>query len=205
VDRDRAGGDLPGQRLVRAEQELLTGLPARIEGARDLRAAEGAVRERPAVLARERHALRHALVDDVHAQLGQAIDVGLARAEVPALDGVVEQAPDAVPVVLVVLGGVDPALGGDAVRAARAVVEREARDPVAQLAERGRGRATREPGPDHEHVEAPPVRGRDELVLEQTPFPLLLDRTGRDARGQLHSEPQGTRSQPQSTAAGTLR
>ena len=80
----------------------------------DLRAAERAVVEQAAVLAGERHALRHALVDDVRADLGEAVDVRLAGAEVAALDGVVEEAVDAVAVVLVVLGGVDAALRGDA-------------------------------------------------------------------------------------------
>ena len=102
------------ERLVRAEQQLLAGLAARVEGARDLRAAERAVGEQAAVLARERHALRHALVDDVDADLRQPVDVRLARAEVAALDRVVEQAVDAVAVVLIVLRGVDAALRGDA-------------------------------------------------------------------------------------------
>ena len=127
VHLDGAGADLPLERLVGAEQELLAGLAARVERARDLRAAEGAVVEQAAVLAREGHALRHALVDDVHADTcGQPVDVGLARAEVAALDGVVEEPLDAVAVVLVVLGGVDAALRGDRVRAARAVLEAEA-------------------------------------------------------------------------------
>ena len=108
------GADLALERLVGAEQQLLAGLAARVEGARDLRAAERAVVEQAAVLAGERHALRHALVDDVDADLRQAVDVGFARAEVAALHRVVEQAVDAVAVVLVVLGGVDAALRGDA-------------------------------------------------------------------------------------------
>ena len=99
--------------LVGAEQELLAGLAAGVEGAGDLGAAEGAVVEQAAVLAGEGHALGHALVDDVDRDLGQAVDVGLAAAVVAALDGVVEQPVDAVAVVLVVLGGVDAALGGD--------------------------------------------------------------------------------------------
>ena len=106
-DPHRARLHLPHQRLVGAEQQLLAGLAARVERARDLRAAERAVVEQPAVLARERHALRDALVDDVHAQLRQAVDVRLARAVVAALDRVVEEPLDAVAVVLVVLGGVD--------------------------------------------------------------------------------------------------
>ena len=112
--------DLALERLVGAEQQLLAGLAAGVEGARHLGAAEGAVVEQAAVLAGEGHALGDALVDDVDADLGQPVDVGLARAEVAALDRVVEEAVDAVAVVLVVLGRVDAALGGDRVRPARA-------------------------------------------------------------------------------------
>jgi hypothetical protein len=91
---DGAGVDLALQRLVGAEQQLLAGLAAGVERARHLRAAEGAVVEQAAVLAGEGHALRDALVDDVGADLGQAVDVGLAGAEVAALDRVVEQPVD---------------------------------------------------------------------------------------------------------------
>ena len=136
---------LPHQRLVGAEQQLLTRLAAGVERARHLRAAERPVVEQAAVLARERHALRHALVDDVHAQLGQAVDVGFARPVVAALDGVVEQAVHAVAVVLVVLRRVDAALRRDAVGAPGAVLDAEVQDVVAELAERGGGRR-RPPG-----------------------------------------------------------
>ena len=71
----------------------------------------------------------------------QPIDVRFARAEIAALDRVVEQAVDAVAVVLIVLRGVDAALRGDAVRAARRILKAEALDVVAELAERRRGRA----------------------------------------------------------------
>jgi hypothetical protein len=65
VHLDLARRDLPGQRLVGAEQQLLTGLSAGIEGARDLHTAEGAGVEESAVLAGEGHPLGDALVDDL--------------------------------------------------------------------------------------------------------------------------------------------
>ena len=126
IHLDPAGADLPAQRLVGAEQQLLTRLAARVKCARNLRAAERAVRQQPAVFPRERHALRHALVDDVHAYLRQTVHVGLARAEIAALDGVVEKPVNAVAVVLVILGRVDAALRRDAVRAPRTVLSSEA-------------------------------------------------------------------------------
>ena len=122
---DRAGGDLALERLVGADEQLLAGLAAGVEGARHLHATERAVVEQAAVLAGERHALRDALVDDVRADLGQPVDVGLPGAVVAALDRVVEEAVDGVAVLLVVLRGVDAALRRDGVRAARAVLEAE--------------------------------------------------------------------------------
>jgi hypothetical protein len=111
ADGARQGG-------IGAEEELLPGLAAGVEGARNLGAAEGAVGEQAAVFAGKGHALRDALIDDVDRDLGEAVDVGLAGAVVAALDGVVEEPVNAIAVVLVVLGGVDAALGGDGVGAA---------------------------------------------------------------------------------------
>ena len=116
LQRDRTDRDLVHERGVRAEQELLAGLAARVERARHLRAAERTVVEQPAVLTRERHALRDALIDDVDAQLREPVHVGFAGAEVAALHRVVEEPLDAVAVVRVVLRRVDAALRGDAVR-----------------------------------------------------------------------------------------
>ncbi len=136
---DGAGVDLAFKRLVSAEQQLLAGLAASVESARDLGAAERAVGKRAAVFTGEGNSLGYALVDDVHADLGQAIDVGLAGAEVSAFHGVVKEAEHAVAVVLIILGGVDAALGGDGVRAPRRILKAEALNLVAQLAQRRGG------------------------------------------------------------------
>ena len=178
----RARVHLPHQRLVGAEQELLAGLAARVERPRHLGATERPVVEEPAVLARERHALRDALVDDVDRHLREPVDVRLTRAVVAALDRVVEQAVDAVAVVLVVLGRVDPALRGDRVRAPRRVVERDDLDVVAGLAERRRGRRTGETRADDDDVEAAAVGRVDELDLELVVVPLLFERAFGDVR-----------------------
>src|SRR5699024_2881965 len=127
------------------------GLAAGVEGPGDLHPAEGAVVEQAAVLAGERHALGHALVDDVGADLGQSVDVGLPGAVVTALDRVVEEAVDGVAVALVVLGRVDPALGGDRVGPAGAVLVAERLDPVARLPHRRGRRRTGQAGPDDDH------------------------------------------------------
>ena len=193
---DLAEADLPLQRLVGAEQQLLPGLAARVERARHLRAAEGAVVEQPAVLARERHALRDALIDDVDRHLGQAIDVGFACAEVAALDRVVEEPVDRVAVVLVVLGGVDAALRRDRVRPPRRVLVAEALDVVAELGQRRRGRRARQPRADDDDRVLALVGRVDELDVELVLLPLLLERAGGDAGFELHF------SHPVSTATG---
>src|SRR6185312_15804693 len=118
--------DLARERLVSAEQKLLAGLAARVKGAGHLRAAEGTVVEQAAVFAGKRNTLRDALVDDVHADLREAVDIRFAGAEIAAFDGVVEKAVNGIAVVGIILGGIDAALRGDAVRAARAVLEAEA-------------------------------------------------------------------------------
>ena len=183
------GADLPHQGLVGAEQQLLAGLASGVERAGDEGAAERAVGEGAPVLAGEGHALGHALVDDVHRQLGEAVDVRLAGPEVAALHGVVEEAPDAVAVVLVVLGRVDPALGRDRVGPARAVLVAEDLDVVAELGHRGGGGAAREAAADHDHAVLPLVGGVDELHVEAVLRPLLGDRARGDVGLEFHGDP----------------
>ena len=170
---DRPGGDLALERLVGADEELLPGLAAGVERARHLDATEGAVVEQAAVLAGERDALRDALVDDVRAHLGEAVDVGLAGAVVATLDRVVEEALDGVAVLLVVLRGVDATLRGDRVRAARGVLEAERLHVVAGLAEGRGGGATGEPGADDDDRHLATVRRVDQGRLELAAGPLL--------------------------------
>src|SRR5207248_9473656 len=166
----------PAQGLISTEEKLLPGLAAAVEGALELRPAEAARVEQAAVLARERHALRDTLVDDVDRHFGEPVDVRLAAAEVAALDGVVEEAVDAVAVVAVVLGGVDPALGGDRVGAAGRVLEAERQDVVAQLGEAGGGAGPGEPGADHDDRVLPLVGRVDQPlpVLETVPLTGVL-------------------------------
>ncbi len=147
--------DLAGQGLVGAEQELLAGLAAGVERAAHLGAAEAAVVEQAAVLAGERHALGDALVDDARpTPAASRYTFDLAGAEVAALHRVVEEAEDAVAVALVVLGGVDAALGGDRVGPPGRVVEREDLHVVPELAEGGRRRRPGQPRADHDDLVA---------------------------------------------------
>src|SRR5882724_446183 len=134
--------DLACQGLICSEQQLLPRLPPAVEGTGYLCAAKRACIEQPAVFTRERHALRHTLIDDVNADLRQAMDIGLAGAVVTTFNRVIEQAIDAVAIVTIVFRGVDAPLGGDAVGAAWAVLEAEAFDLIPQLGERRGGRGS---------------------------------------------------------------
>ena len=180
VGLDGSQANLPGQRRVGAQEKLLSGLSARIKGATDLRPAEGSVVEQPAVFAGEGHPLGHALVDDAGAHLGQSIDVGFPRPEVPAFDGVVEQAVNRVPVVRVVLRGVDATLRRDGMGASRAVVEDEVLHLIAQFAQSGCGRGPRQPGANDDDLVFPLVGRVDQFVLELALVPFLRQRAGRD-------------------------
>jgi hypothetical protein len=179
VHLHRARADLAREGGVGPEEELLAGLPAGVEGPGDLRAAERAGLQVAAVVARERDALRHALVDDVVAHLGQPPDVGLARPEVAALDGVVEEAEDAVAVVRVVLRRVDPALGRDAMGAPGAVLVAERLDVVPQLAEGRGGGGAGQAGADDEDPVLPLVRRVHQLHVGAVALPRRFDRAGR--------------------------
>ncbi len=125
--------DLPHQRPVRAQKKLLARLPAGVKRARNEHAAECPVAEHTSVFTGERHPLGDALINDVAAQLSEAIDISFTAAKIAPLDGVVKQSPHAVAVVLIVLGGVDPALCRNAVRAAGRVLKAERLHIVTQL------------------------------------------------------------------------
>ena len=113
---DAAGGNLLLERLVRAQEQLLPRLSPRIKSAGNLHAAKRARVEQSSVFARERNALRHALVDDVDADLRQAKYVCFARTEISAFHRVVKKAMNAVAVIPVILRRIDAALGRDTVR-----------------------------------------------------------------------------------------
>ncbi len=175
-----AVGNVAVQGRVSTEEQLLASLAAGVEGARNLRATEGAVVEEATVFAGEGYALRGTLVNDVDRHLGEPMHVRLTSTEVTALDGVVEEAMHRVAVVLVVLGRVDAALGRDRVRAPGRVVEDEVVHLVAQLREGGGGGGASEARTDDEDLVFPLVRRVDELRVELVMLPLFSQRAGGD-------------------------
>ncbi len=178
VHLHRAEADLTLECLVGSEKELLAGLSASVKRARDLRAAEGAVVEQASVFAGERYALSDALVDDVYADLRETVDIGFAGTEIATLNGVVEEAVNAIAIVVVILGGVDATLRSDGMRAAWAVLKAEAVDVVTQFTKACGGGTTGETRTNDDDVVLPLVGGIDELELELMLVPGLLDRPG---------------------------
>src|SRR5439155_24240332 len=98
--------------------------------------------------------------------------------------GVVEKPVDAVAVVLIILRRVDAALGGNAVGAARTVLDAEVEDLIPELAKRCGGRSAGQSGADDDHRELPLVGGIDQLHRELVPVPLV----GERARGNVAVE-----------------
>ena len=182
VERDFPEFDLPHETAVGTEEQLLSGLAAGVESPGDLRSPEGAIGECAAVFPGEGDPLGDALIDDGRADLGESVDVGFPSAEVSPLDGVVEETVDAVSVVLVVLGGVDASLSGNAVCAAGRVVEGDGVDLVAEFGKGGGSGGTGESGSDDDDGVFSLVGRGDQLEVELVSVPARGHRTAGDVR-----------------------
>ena len=156
---------------------MLSGLPLRIKRTGNLGSTEGAVRKLAAIFTGKGNALGNTLIDDVSAYLGKTIDIGFAGAEVSTLDRVVEESPNAVTIVLVVLGGIDTPLSGDRMGAAGAVMETECLHLITELGKCGGSGGAGKSGPHHDDLELPFVRGADQLRVVLEVGPLLVDGT----------------------------
>ena len=169
---DVAGRDLAAKRLISAQKKLLPGLPARIKRSRDLRSAKRSVGQQSAVFPRKRHALFDAVIDDQIADFRETINIRLPRAKIAAFDRVVEQTENAVAVVLIILCGIDSALGGDAMRAAWAVLIAEAFHVVSELAQGGCRGSARQAASDNDDLKFPAIVRTDQagVILVRRPF-----------------------------------
>src|SRR6185295_16990134 len=98
-----------------------------------LRPAKGSVIQKTAILSRERHTLRHTLVNNVETDLGHPIDIRFTRAEVSALYRVLKEPINTVAIIAIVLGSVDTSLGRNAVCSTRTVVITETLNVITQL------------------------------------------------------------------------
>src|SRR5262249_7167546 len=142
----------------------------------------------PPVLARKRHSLRRALIDDVQTELRQPVNIGFARAEISAFDRVVKKTKNAVSVVLIILGRVDPALSRDAVGTSRTILIAKARNVITQFGERSGGRSAGESGADNNDVEFALVRGIHQLHRKFMVVPLLINISWWNFRIEFHKQ-----------------
>jgi hypothetical protein len=145
-----------------------------------LRPAEGTIGEQPAILARERHALLGALIDDEIADFGQPVNVRFARTEIATFDRVVKQSENAVAIVLVILGGIDPALRRNGMGATRRILITKSFHAITKFTQSGRGRSAGQPRTDHNDLKfAAIIRANETRIILVVP-PFLLERTGRN-------------------------
>ena len=174
---DGACGNLAVKGGICAEQKLLAGLSAGIEGTAHLDASEGAVGQVAAVFARERNTLRNALVDDGCADFRKTVYVGFTGTIVSTFDGVVEETVDGVVVVLVVLGCIDTSLGSDGMGPAGRVTDAENLDIVTKFTERSGCRSASETGSYYYDLELSLVVGTDEMNLRLAFRPFFGERS----------------------------
>ena len=163
------------QGLVGAEHQLLTGLTAGIKRPRYLGTTERTVVEVATVFTGKGHTLGHTLVDDIDAQLSQAVDIGFTGAEVATLDGVIKQAVDAIAVIAIIFGGIDAPLGGNAMGTAGAVLITKRFDVVTHFGHGCGSSATSQPRPDHNHRIFTAVRRVNKLHFKLMLRPFLFD------------------------------
>ena len=169
------GGDLSHQGLISAQEQLLTGLSPGIKRPRDLHSAKRSVAEVPTVLAGERHTLRDSLVDQLCAAFRQTVDVGFARTEVPSLDRVIEHAENGVPIIFVILAGVDTALCGYGVGSPGGILKAKTSDLVPHLSQRRRQRTAGKARPHDNHMKFPAIAGANQFGGGTIVTPLLLE------------------------------
>src|ERR1700730_700026 len=151
--------------------------------------AKRPVRQQAAVFPSERNSLRHALIDDFHANLGEAIDVRFPRTKIATFDRVVEQPEHAVAVVLVIFRRVNTTLGSDAVRTPRTILETEAFDAISKFGRESRCRGSRQSTSDHQNIKLSFVVWTDQFGLIPVFSPFRLQRTGRNlgTEGRVHN------------------
>ena len=120
------------------------GLAPGVKRAAHQRATERTVRQQPAVIPRERHTLRHALVNNIITYLGQPVHVRLPGAVIATLDRLVKQPEHRVIIIRVILRRVNTPLRRDRMRPPGRILIAERRHVIPQLRQARRGRTARE-------------------------------------------------------------
>ncbi len=109
-----------------------------------------------------------------------------AGAKIAALHRVIKKPADTVAVILIILGGVDAALGRNAVRAARTVLKTKRADLVAQFRQGSGGGRAGQTGAHHDDLMFAFIGGVDELEIKTVLVPLLRQRPRGDLAVEFH-------------------
>jgi hypothetical protein len=132
-----ATAHLPHQSTVGTQKQLLTGLSPGIKGSRNLSAAKGTISQITSILPGKGNTLGNTLVDDIVADLSQAINIRFAGSKIPSLNGIEKEPPDTVVVIGVILGRVNAALSRDAMSSSSGIMNAEGLHIVTQLCKAG--------------------------------------------------------------------
>jgi hypothetical protein len=106
--------------------------------------------------------LGYALINDKAADFRQPINVGLPGPKISAFNGIVKKTENAVPVVLIIFGGIDASLRSNAMCSAWRVLETKAFNVVAEFCERGRRGSACEPTSHNNDVKLSLIVGTDQ-------------------------------------------
>src|SRR5262249_11436427 len=110
----------------------------------------------------------------------QPVYIGFTGPVVAPLDGIIEKPEGAVPVILIVLGGIDPPLRRDAMRPAWRILKTKCLYLIAHLPHRSRGRSPSQPRSDDDDLDAAFVGRVYQLHVTFVFFPFLIKRAFGD-------------------------
>ena len=119
------------------------------------------------------------LINDRRAQLGQAVNVAFAGAEVATLLRVGEQPPRGIAIVAIIFGSIDSTLSRNAVGATGRILETETLHLVAHRSHRSRRRRTGQTRANDKDLVFGAVVGADQTKVILMIGPSVLNRTFR--------------------------
>jgi len=78
------------------------------------------------------------MVYNIIAKLCQAVNIGFSGSKIAPFYRVIKKPPNAVAIILVILGGIDTPLSSDAMRASRGILNTEGFYMISKLSQAGR-------------------------------------------------------------------
>ena len=115
------------------------------------------------------------------------MDVRFPRTEISALDCVLKQPAHRIPVILIILGRIDPTLRRNRMSPSRTILETERFHLITQLRQTGRRRGPRQPRPYHNHFVLPLIRRTNQSNIRLKARPLLRQWPRRNSSVEFHN------------------